>query len=217
MRKWKKKHENLLLKFLALFFASLLWFFVALQEKVSQEIPIRIVYRNVPPGTVLVQSEPALVRVKVVGPRSLLRFLPDHPLVVSLNLAHLSPGRHRIRLSNKIIHLPSGLKVQEINPPRVEVFLDRVVERWVRVTPELKGRPEEGYLVTAVQIRPPSVKVRGARQILRRIETISTLPVDVSHKKESFETEVFLEVPDGVIDIKPNRVWIKVVVRRESP
>ncbi len=212
-----KRYEDFFLKILALFFATLLWFFVALQEKVAREIPARIIYKNLPPRTILLRSEPSFVRVKVVGPRSLLRSLPDRPLLIPLDLSHLGPGLHQVKIPLNIIRLPSGLKAQEIHPPRVEIFLDRVVERWMKVTPELKGRPFEGYLVEKVKIRPPSVKVKGARQVLGRLKAISTLPIDLSEKKVSFETTVFLNIPEGVIDIKPNKVWVKVKIRRASP
>jgi len=149
-----------------------------------------------------------------VGPRSLLRSLPDRPLIVSLSLAHLSPGFHQVKIPPDRIRLPSGLKVQEIHPPRVEVLLDRVVEKWVKVLPRWRGRPAEGYSIVGFRVRPVSVRVKGARRIVGHLKTLYTLPVDVAGKKSSFETEVFVEVPEGVIDIKPNRVWVKVLLGR---
>ncbi len=212
-----KKYEDFFLKILALFFAALLWFFVALQEKVSREIPARIVFKNVPPGMLLLRAEPIFVKVKVVGPRSLLRSLPNHPMRISLDLSRLGPGPHQVRIPLEVVRLPSGLKAQEIHPPKVEVVLDRLVEKWLKVTPHLKGRPREGYLVEKVRIRPPSVRVKGARQILKRLKSISTVPIDLSEKEASFETSVFLNIPEGVIDVNPEKVRVKVKIRRVSP
>ncbi|WP_297055281.1 CdaR family protein [Thermosulfurimonas sp.] len=209
-----KKYEDFFLKLTAVFFATLLWFFVALQDKVSREIPARIICRDLPPRTVLLRCEPSTVKVKVIGPRSLFRALPDRPRIIVLDLSHLRPGLQVIRLTPDQVPLPSGLQVEEVQPSRVEVLLDRVVIKWIKVVPQFQGQPEKGYVLDRVRVSPPSVRVKGARSVLARLQALSTYPIDLSHRKESFEVRVPLEIPEGVMHISPDKVQVQVYLRR---
>ncbi|RUM86942.1 MAG: hypothetical protein DSZ24_07345 [Thermodesulfatator sp.] len=216
MRRFFQKHEDFWLKVLAFIFAVLLWFFVVLQEKVEKELFLRIVPQNVPSSLILLRVEPSVVRVRVVGPRSILRGLPDTPRPLLLDLSHLRPGKHRIKIPPQELPLPPGLQVQELSPPEVEVLLDRTVQRWVRVKVDLKGSPPLGYMVQRVKVVPPSVKAWGARQILRSLDNLYTRPIDLSSHPGDFILKVPLVLPEGVLKVKPEEVTVKVELRKEG-
>ncbi len=119
-----------------------------------------------------------------------------------------------IRLTPDQVPLPSGLQVEEVQPSRVEVLLDRVVIKWIKVVPQFQGQPEKGYVLDRVRVSPPSVRVKGARSVLARLQALSTYPIDLSHRKESFEVRVPLEIPEGVMHISPDKVQVQVYLRR---
>ncbi|QJA06924.1 YbbR-like domain-containing protein [Thermosulfurimonas marina] len=216
MRKFFQRHEDFWLKVLAFIFAVFLWFFVVLQEKVERDLFLRVVPRGVPSDLILLRAEPPVVRVRVVGPRSILRGLPENAQPLFLDLSHLGPGRHQLKIPREALSLPPGLQIRDLSPSQIEVVLDQTVERWIRVKADLKGVPP-GYVVKRVRVIPPSVKARGARQILRSLENLYTRPIDISGKTNEFQVRVSLVLPEGVVEVKPQEVTVKVELERKEP
>ncbi len=212
-----RKRKDLYLKFLALFFAFLLWFFVVLQDKIQKEVKLRLVFRNLPKNMVLLRVKPTEFELKVIGPRSILRSLSDKPVILPLDLSRYTAGTHTITLSAEEVKLPSGLKVLEIDPPEVEIVLDLVVKKWLKVKPDLRGSPPENCHLKKVRVEPVSVKVRGARKILRRLKVLYTHPIYLSDRCESFQLEVPLSIPEGVVEVFPDRVKVRVEIQKEGP
>ena len=212
----RKRKKDLFLKFLALFFAFLLWFFVVLQEKIEREISLNLRIVNLPPNTLLLKVKPSTFRLKVIGPRSILRNLPAEPPVLQLDLSRYPPGKHTLRIPIERIKLPSGLKVVEVIPQEAEVWLDSLVQKWIRVKVDLRGALPEGGKVKEVRIKPRSVRVKGARSVLKDLKFIYTVPVSIP-KKESGTLKVPLSIPEGVVEVHPEKVQVTIKVGRTKP
>ena len=212
----RRRKKDLFLKFLALFFAFLLWFFVVLQEKIEREISLNLRIVDLPPNTLLLKVKPSTLRLKVIGPRSILRNLPAEPPVLQLDLSRYPPGRHTLRIPIERIKLPSGLKVVEVIPQEAEVWLDSLVQKWIRVKVDLRGVLPEGGKVKEVRIRPRSVRVKGARSVLKDLKFIYTVPVSIP-KKESGTLKVPLSIPEGVVEVHPEKVQVTIKVGRTKP
>lgn len=215
MRRRRKK--DLFLKFLALFFAFLLWFFVVLQDKIERELPLKLVFRNLPPNTLLLNVKPSTFRLKVIGPRSIMRSLSGEPLILSLDLSRYPPGRHILRIPPENIKLPSGLKPIEVIPQEAEILLDSVIQKWIKVKVDLRGELPEGFKVKEVRVRPASVRIKGARTVVRDLKFLYTAPVYLSERRESFKLEVLLSVPEGIVEVYPERVQVVVKIGRKEP
>ena len=212
----RRRKKDLFLKFLALFFAFLLWFFVVLQEKIEREISLNLRIVDLPPNTLLLKVKPSTLRLKVIGPRSILRNLPAEPPVLQLDLSRYPPGRHTLRIPIERIKLPSGLKVVEVIPQEAEVWLDSLVQKWIRVKVDLRGALPEGGKVKEVRIRPRSVRVKGARSVLKDLKFIYTVPVSIP-KKEAGTLKVPLSIPEGVVEVHPEKVQVTIKVGRTKP
>jgi len=212
-----RRKKDLFLKLLALFFAILLWFFVVLQDKVEREIPLRVFFRKLPPNTFLLNVKPSTFRLKVIGPRSIMRSLSGEPLVLDLDLSRYPPGRHTLRLPLEKVKLPSGLKPIEVIPQEAEIWLDPVIHKWIRVKVDLRGKLPQGFKLEEVKVKPPSVRIKGARTVIRDLKLLYTAPVDLSERRASFTLELPLSIPEGIIEVYPERVQVFVKIGRGSP
>ncbi len=200
--------KDLKLKVLAAFFAFLLWFFVVLQDKIQKELKLKVIFSNLPQNTVILRASPTTFKLEVIGPRSILRGLSGNPVVVQIDLSRYPPGTHIIKIPTENIDLPSGLRVLEVIPPEMEIELDSVITKWLKVKADLRGVPKEGYRLKKVYVRPYSVKVRGASKILKNLKVIYTLPIHLSEREKSFKTVVRLAVPEGVLEVVPEKVTV---------
>lgn len=208
-----RKKKNWFLKGLALFFAFLLWFFVVLQDKIERELPLELHFVSLPPNTLVLQVKPSQCRLRVLGPRSIMRALSEEALVAEIDLSRYTPGRHLIRLNPEAISLPSGLKALEVIPPEIEIFLDALSQKWVKVKADLKEFLEPNQ-VQEIRIAPPSVKIKGARSVLKSIRWIYTQPITLEPQGNFWSGEVPLAVPEGVIEVRPSKVKVQVRLKK---
>ena len=203
--------QNLFLKLLSLAFAVLLWFFVVLEDKVEQEVPAEIKVSGVAQDLVLVKKPPTYVTVTVNGPRSILRTLEKNPLVIRLNLKGLGPGKHVIKLKPKYLDLPAGLNVTKINPPQIEIVLERIAKRTVKVEPGIYGSPPPGWKIVRIKVKPERVRVYGPRSVVGKLKVVRTKAVDISGATQDVRKEVPLNLPP-LVKAEPETVEIYVKI-----
>lgn len=92
------------------------------------------------------------------------------------------------------IRLPIGVKVLSINPTAILVKLEYVKKREVPVRAEIRGAPPEGYHVTKVTTNPDVIRIKGAESRVDSISDLSTMPIDVSSQKATFEKEASFDL-----------------------
>jgi len=62
----------------------------------------------------------------------------------------------------------------------------------------LRGAVADGYRLVKTEILPALVTIRGDNALISAIEKVSTEEIDISGMTETFETEVVLNLPEGV-------------------
>lgn len=71
-------------------------------------------------------------------------------------------------------------------------------EKYLVVTPTWSGQPALGYRLADVEISPNQVAVTGRSEVLARLVSIETEPVDLSGLKQNATLRTTLKVPPGV-------------------
>jgi YbbR domain-containing protein len=106
-----------------------------------------------------------------------------------------------------------GVRAVAVNPRRVHVTLDREAEKLVPVMSRVTGQPLAGQ-VEAVTCEPAAVTLRGPQARLRTTESVSTAPVDVEGRVESFTRRAPVLAPgdDWVARITPADVQVRVAI-----
>lgn len=98
-----------------------------------------------------------------------------------------------IKLNREDFDLPYDVKLDQVEPRRLEVVLLRIVTRKLRVQVITKGRPTDGYeLIGEPEVEPTEVSVRGPKEILDVATYIATEPVDISGRSSTFSSDYSL-------------------------
>lgn len=186
--------KNLALKFLSLGFAIMLWFFVVGEEKaeITMAIPVELV--NIPSNLVVANDIPSVVNVRVYGPRSLIRAVATQGISKVIDLKGSQPGRLLIHITSDSIPLPSGIRVLRINPQNMEIVLDRVLRKRVKVEPVVIGKPHKDFKVMSISAAPSELVVVGPEKELQKLNELKTLPVDIDGATSTIEETVALDL-----------------------
>jgi len=143
--------ENLNLKLLSLAFALVLYGWVHGSQEAQRSLLLGVVALTPPESSnrELVTPIPAQIRVTVRGARSTLDELhADDIGSVQIDLRNGSLGR--ITFEPSMIPLPPGIKVEQIDPPEVDLKWEDRIARDVPVQVGIIGTPATGFVVKGV-------------------------------------------------------------------
>lgn len=208
--------HNWHIKLLSLALASILWVYVnSLQEK-ERFTPLNLEVRNLPPGYVVANDLPEMVKVVLRGREEKLSLINTQRLAAYVDLR----GSTRNSV-NKVVRvsqqqMPGGVSIKEITPRLVEVKLEKASVKTIEVLPVIEGEPPYGYSLHNVELKPDSVKVRGPASRLREVESVYTGRIDISTMTETTVLQVPLERPGGKLGLVDyTHVNARVMVREE--
>lgn len=128
------------------------------------------------------------VDVVITGDKRLIDRLNTRDLIVSADLTDVKPGDRIIQLTPETVRLelPNGVKLDEIQPNKIAVKIEKVEEREVDIRPDIEGSLAENLEVYGVTVVPAKVRVRGAESFIKSLDSISTEPINLNNRKESF-------------------------------
>lgn len=184
--------ENLGLKFVSLFLSVAIWAWLQSEQVVERRARARVQY-NFPEELARVEEVPKSISVTVSGPQGRVRALEKRRLVMSVDLSNADEGPVAIDFREQsLTGLPDGLKVVQFTPPVVDVSLDRMARRQVRVKANVIGEVADGWKQGSIKVNPPIVEIEGAQSLLRGISEVSTDIVDISGATSDRNAEVGL-------------------------
>jgi YbbR domain-containing protein len=201
--------RNWPIKLAAMFFALMLYVAVAAQQPLSQTFAIRLLV-TVPPGR-FIRQQPSGLSVVITGkgseilklrsfPRSIHKVVPD---TFSASVWH-------VQLQPSDIELPKGIDLQvDVRPHDVDVVLDSVAHKEVRVAPRVRVEAESGYVLRGLTITPSVVRLIGPEKSLAGLESVTTVPTVISSVNGPFFRTVPVDTaPLGVVRIAPREVRV---------
>ena len=160
------------------------------------KVPLKV--ENLPRGTLLTNPIVPGIEIQVRGPAAVRSRLADLKLQYRLNLSHLEPGSHTVPIQIGQLKLPQGLTIINFQPQAIPINLEREARKEVPITVFYKGAPAAGYFVVQTLANPGLVTLRGSKQDLDRIESVSTHPIDVGGMADSFKKEISLDLPKNI-------------------
>src|SRR5207247_987008 len=107
------------------------------------------------------------------------------------------------------VHQPKWLdgQVVDIRPRDVEILLDSVARKDVRIVPRVKVEAESGYVLRGLSITPSLARLVGPEQSLTKLDSVTTLPTVISSVSGPFFQTVPIDTaPLGVVRISPKTV-----------
>ncbi len=195
-------------RLLAMALALICWYLVTGRDKVDTWVDVSVELVKTSPDMVIREGLKTKIDARIRGPKAMVRTLDPKTLAYPLDLSALEPGTNVITFSPGDIALPGVLTAVEINPPRMELVVDRLASRTVAVAPALDVHLDDDYALVNTESRPNSVELRGPERIIRGIESVPTRLISVNATRpEMMSFDVGLALPPEV-DADPSGVRV---------
>jgi hypothetical protein len=182
--------KNLGLKFLSIFFAVSLWLFVNLKATAEQDMQLPLRWENLPGILEITNPVNDFVRVRVTGPRRILSNLNPRNYPVVLDLSDAQAGLMDYQITEKMVSLIPGLKVDVLPPDKVQFKFDLIVTAEVPVRPVIVGKPPAGYELARMEVEPKRIEIVGAQSEIMGVDHAGTRAIDVADLREDREEYV---------------------------
>jgi len=212
--------EDWTLKLVALGITLGLWYAVTTQRAPAQMRLRGVQLDFILPEGVDVGNEPVdEVDVTLEGSQGKLAELNARNLVARADVTDLRTGDRVLRLSDKNVsmELPEGVRIVNINPRSLTLHLEPLVVRDVAVEARFEGAPPEGFTRGAVQVSPPSVRVRGPQSHVAAVERAFTETISLAGQRETlFLPQVAVDIPDHKVSPVESVVSVRVEIGEEQ-
>jgi len=198
--------HNLGLKFLAVALAVACWWFVAGENKVLMAFTVPLEIRELPKGMTVTNKVERQVEVRLSGPSSLLTGLKPSEISAAIDLSGARSGRQYVTLDERAVNVPTGVKVQRIYPPSIEVILDRTERRVVPVFARIGGGQALKKKVAKVEVDPPALEIEALPEEFPRMKAVYTEEIVPDRDTGSFSASARVELrePHAKIVGSPN-------------
>lgn len=180
--------EDWLMKLVALVITFALWVGVTgLSTPTVQRmngIPLTLRFANNVDAATTTQE----IDIIISGDKRKIDQINRNDLVVSLDLTDVPPGDRVIQLTPATVSLslPTGIKLDEIQPRQIAVKLENVEIKEVPVNVVTDGRLPDGFEVYAETVNPQKIRVRGPANLMRALSSVTTDKVDLTNKNADF-------------------------------
>jgi hypothetical protein len=162
------------------------------------EILVPVEPSRIPQGLILVGPPFKEIELRVRGSDSALEELSRNVPRYNLDLSGVAVGMESIPINPDMIKMPGEVKIIRIHPAYLTVKVDRWKKKQVPVKVTVSGDPASHYFISSTLAQPSTVWLCGPEAVLSFINQISTKPIDVSGRSESFKKEIALELAAGV-------------------
>ena len=131
------------------------------------------------------------VDIVVMGDKRKIDQIKREDLVVSLDLVEAQPGDRTVQITpeNVSVELPTGVRLEEIQPNKIAVKLEVVEEREIPVKADTEGSIADGFEIYSQTVLPGKVKVRGPSSFIKSLESISTETINLENRQADFAAQ----------------------------
>lgn len=196
--------RNLGLKALALGLAILLWWFVAGESNVHVGFAVPLEIRNIPADMAITNKVDRQVDVRLAGPPTLINGLQQNEISAVIDLSGKKEGKEIIPLTERSVEVPSGLRVERIYPPSVEIVLKELVRKTLPVRARIGGTPEVRSRIEKTEVNPPSLEVEALPDELTRLKELDTEVISPDVPEGIFRAKARVNLPEGHAKIVGN-------------
>lgn len=185
-------YDDWLIKLFALLITFALWFGVTgLRAPITTRLNNVTLKPRVSSNLEITNSPVTEVDLVITGDKRRIDQINSENMIVSVDLTDASAGEHVIQLTpeNVNVELPTGVKLEEIQPNKIAVRLENVIEREVPVRPDIEGSVPEGYEIYSVVALPQKARVRGPESFVKSLDFVSTEKINVENQTSDFNVQ----------------------------
>jgi YbbR domain-containing protein len=209
--------ENLNLKLVSLAFALAFYSLVHGSQEAQRSLLLSVVALT-PPKTSnreLVTPIPAEIRVTVRGARQTLDDLHSDDIQVQLDLR--SGTEARLTFEPSMIPVPPGIRIEQIDPPEIDLKWEERIGRDMPVEVGIVGTPASGFVVKGVPAASPStVSARGPKSEVMVLQHARADAFDVTGLTEgSYTRQLAIDRPPARVVYDAASVSATLEIARE--
>ncbi len=204
--------EDWAMKLIALAIAIVLWFGISGSRSTItrrfSNVKLNFQYPN---GYDKSNNPRDLVEIVVTGDKRRIESIVEPNLAVSVDLSNYKAGDYAVQLNPETVtlELPTGVKLEEIQPNLVPLILEKREEKLVEVKPTFEGQLPEGLEIYSTTIIPAQVRMRGTTSQLETIKSIPTEKIFLDNRANDFtEKQVAIDLQnpkltaiDSLVDV----------------
>jgi len=131
-----------------------------------------------------------------------------------LDLSMASAGENIVPVSPDDIRRPSGVTVMHLSLSEVRVKLEPLVRQTFRLRPVLHGTPAAGYRVVKIAVSPPKITAEGPASVIRALDVIQTMPIDIQGASESITIEPKIDYQGKSLKILEKDIAARIIIER---
>ncbi|MFO0675493.1 MAG: CdaR family protein [Polyangiaceae bacterium] len=210
--------ENAQLKLLSLAFALVLYSLVHGASDAQRSVSVNLVMM-LPPGTanrILVSQLPPTIRLTLRGPRAVLDDLRNEDLG-NVQVDVRTGTEKRVILDPSMVHLPAAVRVEQLDPPVIDLEWEEQVMRDVPVQVSVVGSPANGFTVHGVPVaEPATLRVRGPKTEVQVLQHVRADALDVSGLAGGkYQRHLAVDRPRGRVTTETSSVLVSIDISRE--
>lgn len=202
----KKLSKDLLTYLIFVVLASITWFGHALTSVRNAVVYVRVLYVGIPDNIGTAEPLPESLQMKVRDTGSRLGSYRRTPLTLTLDLSgQFVKDQGEIKVSAEVLRRNIGdlllgtSKLQDVMPQEIQVSYFRQREKTVDVILEGEYSAARQYEILSEPVLEKNrIRIFGSRQALDTIRAIHTKPLQAQQLRDTLDTRVELDVPEGI-------------------
>lgn len=206
--------KNFFIKLASVLLAVIVWTMVQGEVTTTRDFSNVRYDLLVSPSMTVTNRDHGRLKVTLSGPKDIMRDITSPSIKVEHDLRGIkTAGAVVFTLDEEDFTIPSRVQITRIEPRRLNVALDQVVEKELPVKVRFMGRPERGYEVKDFIINPSVVRVTGPRSRLEKLKEIESHNILLTGRTRSFVQTVALKtlLREGRVgEIRHVDVYVKV-------
>ena len=207
--------ENWGIKLISLGLSLMLWFYVTSKGKTEMTLTVPLELRSIPQNMAVVGPVASSLEVRVQGQERLLRDITTgKKLVGILDLSMTKEGENVVRLSPDDISRPSDVVVTHMSLSEVKVRLEPLIRKTFRLKPVVHGAPASGYRLKNIIITPPKITVEGPSSVVKMLDSLQTLPIDIQGAEENRSIEPKIDYQGQSVKLLEKNVEVRIIIER---
>jgi YbbR domain-containing protein len=211
----KTLFDNWGIKLLSLALSLTLWFYVTSKGKTEITMTVPLELRNIPQNMAVVGNVAGSLDVRVQGQERALRDITIGKKIFGiLDLSLARVGENIVPISPDDIRRPSGVTVMHMSQSEVRVKLEPLVRRTFRLRALLHGAPARGYRLLKIAVTPPRITVEGPESVMKRLENLQTMPIEIQGAKESMTVSPKIDYQGKALKISDTNIVVRITIER---
>jgi YbbR domain-containing protein len=207
--------DNWGIKLVSLGLSVTLWFYVTSKGKTEMTLTVPIELRNIPQNMAVVGDVTGALEVRIQGRERALRDIIKGEKVASvLDLSLAKVGENLVRISPDDIRRPPGVTIMHLSPAEIGVKLEPLVRKTFRLQPILHGAPAAGYRLAKITVTPPRITVEGPESLMRALDKLQTMPIDIQGANESMTLEPKIDYQGQPVKLLEKNIVVHISIRR---